>query len=85
VIVSRDADYGSTYDGTSYINDHLRHEFSNRVSQQRKLLLYTKLSDALKHFNVTVTQEQVKAEKQLIEDDEPGSVANPDEFEVINE
>lgn len=68
VIVSRDADYGVTYEGKSYINDHLWHEFSNRVSQKRKLLLYTKLSDALKHFNVAVTQEQVKAEKQLIED-----------------
>ena len=85
VIVSRDADYGSTHDSTSYINDHLRHEFSNRVSQQRKLLLYTKLSDALKHFNVTVTQEQVKAEKQLIEDDEPGTVPSSDAFEVVND
>lgn len=85
VIVSRDADYGSTHDGTSYINDHLRHEFSNRVSQQRKLLLYTKLSDALKHFNVTVTQEQVKAEKELIDDDAPVTAATPDDFAVVTE
>lgn len=84
VIVSRDADYGSTYDGKSYINDHLWHEFSARVSRKRDLLLYTKLSDALKHFNVTVTQAQVNAEKQLIEDDEPNfAPADPDEFELI--
>jgi PIN domain len=84
VIVSRDADYGSTYDGKSYINDHLWHEFSARVSRKRDLLLYAKLSDALKHFNVAVTPAQVNAERQLIEDDEPTSApADPDEFEVI--
>lgn len=84
VIVSRDADYGSLYKGKSYINDHLWHEFSARVSRKRNLLLYTKLSDALKHFNVPVTQDQVNAEKQLIEDDEPPfSPVDPAEFEVI--
>lgn len=75
VIVSRDADYGITHDKKSYINDHLRHEFSNRVSQRRKLLLYTKLSDALKHFKVAVTQEQVKAEAEFIKSDEANSRA----------
>lgn len=85
VIVSRDADYGTTYEGKSYINDHLRHEFSNRVSQQRKLLLYTKLSEALQHFNVAVTQAQVIAERQLIDDDEPGAAASADEFEPVTE
>jgi hypothetical protein len=82
VIVSRDADYGANHDGKSYINDHLWHEFSNRVSQKRKLLLYTKLSDALKHFNVAVTQAQVKAEAEFI--DEPSDVASPDEFEDLS-
>jgi hypothetical protein len=82
VIVSRDADYGAIYDGKSYINDHLWHEFASRVSQKRELLLYTKLSDALKHFNVTVTQEQVKAEAELM-DDEPRLAANLNEFETI--
>jgi len=67
VIVSRDGDYGSTYGSKSYINDDLRQEFSNRVSQKRELLLYTKVSDALKHFNVTVTQAQVEAEAELAE------------------
>lgn len=68
VIVSRDADYGVTHDGKSYINDHLRQEFSNRVSQRRGLLLYSKLSDALKQFKVTVTPAQVKAEAELLTD-----------------
>jgi len=77
VIVSRDADYGVTYSGKSYINDHLWHEFSARVSHKRDLLLYTRLSDALKHFNVMVTPAQVKAEKQLIEDEGPNTVPDP--------
>lgn len=86
VIVSRDADYGCTYDGTSYINDHLWHEFSARVSRKRNLLLYTKLSDALKHFNVTVTQAQVNAEKQLIEDEDPKfEPADTAEFDFIQD
>lgn len=84
VIVSRDADYGCTYDGKSYINDHLWHEFSARVSRKRNLLLYTKLSDALKHFNVTVTEAQVNAEKQLIADAHPVSEHSVlDDFDVI--
>lgn len=82
VIVSRDADYGATHDGKSYINDHLWHEFSSRVSKKRKLLLYTKVSDALKHFKVPVTPAQVAAEKELV-DDEQRKPASPDEFDVI--
>jgi PIN domain len=85
VIVSRDADYGATHEGRSYINDHLRHEFSNRVSQKRELLLYTKLSDALKHFKVVVTQAQVEAEAELIDDEPNTSPADPGEFDIMQE
>lgn len=84
VIVSRDSDYGATHDGKTYVNDHLRQEFSNRVSQKRQLLLYPKLSDALKHFKVAVTAEQVKAEAELI-DDETNTVASPDDFEDLTQ
>lgn len=66
VIVSRDADYGATVDGDSYINDHLRQEFSERVSRKRKLLLYTRLSDALKHFKVSVTDAEKIEEASLV-------------------
>ena len=85
IIVSRDADYGSTHNDKSYVNDHLRHEFSNRVSQQRKLHLFTKLSDALREFNVQATQAQVKAEKELLEDEEPKIVPSADFFDVVHE
>lgn len=67
VIVSRDADYGVSYDKSSYINDHLKHEFSERVSQKRKLILCSKLSDALKHFKVTVTQQEIAEEDLIIQ------------------
>lgn len=50
VIVSRDADYGIVFENKAYIKDHLRQEFRERVSRKRKLLLYTKISEALKHF-----------------------------------
>jgi hypothetical protein len=44
----------------------LRQEFSERVSKKRKLLLYSKLSDALKHFAVTVSKQEEDAESELL-------------------
>lgn len=67
VIVSRDSDYGLLLDGASYINDHLRQEFSERVSNKRDLLLYARLSEALKHFKVPVTDAEAKAEELLVQ------------------
>lgn len=67
VIVSRDTDYGVVFENTAYINDHLRQEFSERVSKKRKLLLYTKLSEALKHFKVPVTVAEEKEEEEILE------------------
>jgi len=67
VIVSRDSDYGATFDGKTYVNDHLRQEFSERVSKKRKLLLYTRLSEALKHFSIPVTEREVQAESEIVE------------------
>jgi hypothetical protein len=62
VIVSRDADYGVCFEGKTYINDHLSQEFHERLSRKRNLLLYMKLSEALKHFEVAVTPEEEKEE-----------------------
>jgi hypothetical protein len=67
VIVSRDADYGVEYEQKVYLNEHLLHEFKDRVSQQRKVILCRKLSEALKHFNVTVTAAEAKEEKEVAE------------------
>jgi PIN domain len=66
VIVSRDSDYGITFENKTYINDHLKQEFGERVSKKRELLLYTKLSDALKHFKVAVTQPEEDAETEIL-------------------
>src|SRR5439155_3828580 len=66
VIVSRDSDYGVHFDNRAYVNDHLKQEFAERVSKKRKLLLYTKLSDALKHFKVPVTPQEEAAEAELV-------------------
>lgn len=66
VIVSRDADYGTLFEDKAYINDHLRQEFSERVSKKRKLLLYTKLSEALKHFKIPITKVEEEEEEQII-------------------
>jgi hypothetical protein len=37
------------------------------VSKKRKLLLYTKLSEALKHFAVPVSKKEEEAEAELVE------------------
>lgn len=71
VIVSRDSDFGVVFENRAHINDHLRQEFSERVSQRRELLLYTKLSEALKHFEVAVTKEEESEEEELIQNQPP--------------
>ncbi|MFN3885716.1 MAG: PIN domain-containing protein [Aquabacterium sp.] len=74
VIVSRDADYGVLFEDQAYINDHLKQEFSERVSRKRKILLYTKLSEALKHFAIPVTEEEIKEEEEIMKATPPASV-----------
>ena len=66
VIVSRDGDYGVVFEDAAYLNDHLRQEFSERVSRKRKVLLYTKLSEALKHFAVPVTRAEEEEEEAIV-------------------
>lgn len=66
VIVSRDQDYGLEIEKTVYINDHLKQEFSERVSKKRKLLLYNRLSEGLKHFEIPVTAEEEAVETEII-------------------
>lgn len=66
VIVTRDPDYGLTIDKESFINDALRQEFSERVSRKRPLRLYSRLSDALKLFDVEVTPQEEASEAELV-------------------
>jgi hypothetical protein len=66
VIVTRDTDYGAIYDGTSYLNDWLRQEFSERVSKKRKILLTDRLSKGLKVVHAAVTKEMEDEEEKLM-------------------
>src|SRR5262245_34504943 len=66
VIASRDADYGAVYADAAYINDHLHQEFRERVSKKRKIVLCTKISEALNHFKIAVTEEEKKEEKETL-------------------
>ncbi|WP_144436322.1 PIN domain-containing protein [Lysobacter antibioticus] len=66
VIVSRDNDYGRSIDDDALINDQLKQEFSERVSKKRKVLLYQKLSAALKHFSIPVSAKEQDAEIDIV-------------------
>ena len=66
VIVTRDTDYGAIIEGESYINDHLKQEFHERVNKQRKLVLTSRLTEALKHFKIRVTPREVQAEADVM-------------------
>lgn len=77
-IASRDSDYGVTFEGRSYVNDHLLQEFRERVSKKRGLFLHTRLSEALKKFHVPITPEEEKEEEAIIV-----SEKTPPKWEVI--
>ena len=66
IIVSRDGDYGVTYNGNSFINDWLSVEFSERVSRKKKLVLFDSLSTALKELNVRITKAEEDEERKMI-------------------
>jgi hypothetical protein len=65
IVVTRDGDYGLSYDKKYYINDWLRQEFSERVSQTRKIVLTDRLAEAFKLVAIPVSAEAEKEEKEL--------------------
>lgn len=67
-IVSRDGDYGVTQNGKGFINDWLRQEFKERVHKKRNVILCPLLSQALKEFEVPVTNEEVQEEEKIAEE-----------------
>lgn len=61
IIVSRDTDYGTYYNGQAFLNDALKSEFRDRIG--RKSVTYTKkLSEALKLLEVSVTKAEEQSE-----------------------
>jgi len=67
VIVSRDSDYGQTYDGTSYLNDWLRQEFKERTTKQRDIILTQRLTEGFKRAEIEVTKQEEEEESELVE------------------
>lgn len=66
IIVTRDTDFGAIHENESYLNDWLKQEFRQRISQQRKLILTDKLSRAFKLVQIPVTQEMIDEEENMI-------------------
>tara|TARA_R110000868_G_scaffold157089_2_gene384185 strand:+ start:337 stop:1215 length:879 start_codon:yes stop_codon:yes gene_type:complete len=66
IIVTRDTDFGAIHENESYLNDWLKQEFRQRISQQRKLILTDKLSRAFKLVEIPVTKEMIEEEESVI-------------------
>jgi hypothetical protein len=66
LIVSRDSDYGIEYRDMPFLNDALKAEFRDRVGK-KSILYTTKLSDALKYLEVTVSREEEESEDAQLE------------------
>jgi hypothetical protein len=67
IIVSRDGDYGAELKSQYFLNDELRHEYSERVGKRRKLIYTRRLSEALKQLNVSVSKKEIDAESAAID------------------
>lgn len=74
VIVTRDTDFGAIHDGASFLNDWLKQEFSERVSQKRKIILTDKLSQGLRIVHAAVTREMEEEEARLIAERAPAEI-----------
>tara|TARA_B100000795_G_scaffold263954_1_gene243793 strand:+ start:50 stop:1003 length:954 start_codon:yes stop_codon:yes gene_type:complete len=66
IIVTRDSDFGCNYDSDSHLNDWLKQEFKQRISQKRKIVLTDRLTTAFKLVEIPVTEEMIKEEENII-------------------
>jgi len=66
ILVTRDSDFGCSYDNHSYLNDWLQQEFKQRINQKRKIILTDKLSTAFRLVKIPVTKEMVIEEENII-------------------
>lgn len=83
MIVSRDADYGITFEDKSYINDHLKQEFSERVSRKAKVTLFSRLSEALRQFEVELPKLVVAAEEEVAAEAKKSAVISDERAKAI--
>ncbi len=68
VIVTRDSDYGTTFEDKPVLNDWLGQEFRERVSRRRKLILTDRLTEGLERAKIKVTREEAKVEQEFLEE-----------------
>lgn len=66
ILISRDTDYGITIKKDTILNDWLEHEFHERVSNKRKILLTNKLSSAMKLININISKREEDEEEKII-------------------
>jgi predicted nucleic acid-binding protein len=67
LIVSRDGDYGTTVQGSNFLNDQLLQEYHDRVGPKRSIGYTPRLSDALAELQVAVPAAEIQAETEQIE------------------
>lgn len=66
IIVTRDTDYGISYDGQFFLNDWLKLEFQERISRKRKIVLTDRLAQAFKQVAIPVSPAAEKEERDLL-------------------
>ena len=66
VIVTRDSDYGITFNDKNVVRDWLDEEFKNRISPGRKVILTNRLSEGLKKLSIVVSKKAETAETNSI-------------------
>jgi len=66
IIVSRDNDYGVTYENETILNDWLRQEFKARISKKRDIILVDRLTQAFKMTSIPVTKKETDEEEELV-------------------
>ena len=67
IIVTRDSDYGALWKKEAFLNDFLAEEFRDRVSDNQKIVLTTRLSEAFKSIDLPVSADMVEEETRVIE------------------
>ncbi len=67
ILVTRDSDFGCNYEDDSFLNDWLKQEFKQRISQKRKVILTDKLSRAFQLVEIPVTDEMIEEEEKVID------------------
>jgi hypothetical protein len=68
ILVTRDNDYGVSYNNEMILNDWLVQEFKQRVSQKRKIIITDRLAKAFKRADIQVSKAEEEQESELIEE-----------------